>query len=180
MINQAIIFATKAHEGQLRKVSQSPFIIHPLAVGCMLADAGEETDVIVAGILHDTVEDTEVTLDQIRETFDDNIAKLVDGCSENKALSWEERKSNTITYLETAPEKVCIVTCADKIHNLLVSVEGIREQGKDFFVHFAKGYEDQKWYYGSIKKVLQTRIPNHPLFKVYAELFEDAFGMDDN
>lgn len=92
MINQAIIFATKAHEGQLRKVTQSPFIIHPLAVGCTLADAGEDEDVVVAGFLHDTVEDTDVTLDQIRDEFGDEVAELVDGCSENKALSWDERK----------------------------------------------------------------------------------------
>lgn len=176
MINQAIMFATKAHEGQVRKVSGMPFIFHPLAVGCLLADAGEDEDVIVAGILHDTVEDTEVTLVQIRETFDDNVAELVDGCSENKALSWEERKAETIAFLETASEKVCVVTCADKVHNLLVSVEGIKEQGEDFFVHFNKGYEDQKWYYGSIKQVLQTRIPEHPLCKTYVEVFEKAFG----
>lgn len=179
MINQAIIFATKAHEGQLRKVSQSPFIIHPLAVGCKLADAGADEDVVVAGILHDTVEDTDVTLDQIRDEFGDDIAELVDGCSENKELSWEERKANTIEFLETASEKVCIVTCADKIHNLLVSVDGIREKGKDFFIHFKKGYEDQKWYYGSIKDVLQRRISNHPLFQEYADVFDAAFGLND-
>lgn len=179
MINQAIIFATKAHEGQVRKVDQSPFIIHPLAVGCLLADAGEDADVVIAGMLHDTVEDTEVTLEQIKEAFGENVAALVDGCSENKALSWEERKKETIAYLETASEKVCIVTCADKIHNLRVSVEGIREQGREFFAPFNRGYDDQKWYYGSIRDVLGKRIPNHPLFEAYREVFEAAFGVED-
>lgn len=138
MIEQAIIFATKAHKGQLRKVSQSPFIIHPLAVGCKLADVGENEDVVVAGILHDTVEDTNVTLEDIRAEFGDDVAEIVDGCSEDKALTWNERKVNTIDYLKNAPEKVCIVTCADKIHNLLVSVDGIKEEGEDFFVHLKK------------------------------------------
>lgn len=179
MIEQAIIFATKAHKGQLRKVSQSPFIIHPLAVGCKLADVGENEDVVVAGILHDTVEDTNVTLEDIRAEFGDDVAEIVDGCSEDKALTWNERKVNTIDYLKNAPEKVCIVTCADKIHNLLVSVDGIKEEGEDFFVHFKKGYEDQKWYYGSIKNVLQKRIPHHPLFKIYKEVYEDAFEIND-
>lgn len=179
MIDQAIIFATKAHEGQVRKVNQSPFILHPLAVGCMLADAGEGEDVVAAGILHDTVEDTDITMDQIRAEFGADVAKLVDGCSENKELSWEERKINTIDFLEIASEKVCIVTCADKIHNLLVSVEGIKQEGEDFFVHFKKGYEDQKWYYGSIKNVLQRRIPDHTLLKAYVDVFDDAFGPND-
>lgn len=176
MLNQAIIFATKAHEGQRRKVEQSPFIIHPLAVGCLLADASEAEDVVIAGILHDTFEDTDVTLEQINDRFGENITALVAGCSENKALSWEERKKQTMLDLETASDKVCIVTCADKIHNLQVSVNGIKEQGEKFFVHFKRGYDDQRWYYGSIKNILQERIPHHPLFKVYANVFEEAFG----
>src|SRR5690625_166714 len=106
VINQAIYFATKAHEGQVRKVSQSPFIFHPLAVGCILNDAGADEDAIIAGILHDTVEDTDVTLNDIKETFGENIANLVDGCSENKTLSWEQRKQQTIDDLQIACEKV--------------------------------------------------------------------------
>lgn len=176
MINQAIMFATKAHEGQVRKVSESAFIIHPLAVGCMLADAGESEAVVVAGMLHDTVEDTDVTLDEIRIEFGDEVAEIVAGCSEDKSLSWEERKRNTIDLLETASEEVCIVTCADKIHNVQVSVDGIKEQGEDFFVHFKRGYAEQKWYYGTIKNVLLRRIPEHPLVHMYAEVFGSAFG----
>lgn len=176
MINQAIIFATNAHAGQVRKVDQSPFIIHPLSVGCLLANAGEDADVIAAGFLHDTVEDTDVTLEQIRHEFGNDVAEIVDGCSENKELTWDERKINTIKFLETAAEKVCIVTCADKIHNLSVSVEGIKEKGEEFFIPFNKGYADQKWYYGNVKNVLQKRIPNHPLLQQYIDVFEDAFG----
>lgn len=176
MINQAIIFATNAHAGQVRKVSHSPFILHPLAVGCLLGDVGETEEIVVAGILHDTVEDTDSTLEDIREKFGENIATLVDGCSENKNLSWKERKEHTIESLKTASDKVCIITCADKIHNLQGSVTGIKELGADFFFHFKKGYDEQKWYYGSIKDVLQTRIPDHTLFKMYAEVFEEAFG----
>lgn len=179
MLNQAIIFATKAHEGQLRKVNQSPFIIHPLAVGCLLADAGEGEDVVIAGILHDTIEDTDVTFEEIHTVFGKSIASLVAGCSENKAFSWEERKKQTMIDLETASEKVCIVTCADKLHNLSVSVQGIKEKGEDFFIPFKKGYTDQKWYYASIKNILQKRIPNHPLLKAYADVFEEAFGTYD-
>lgn len=175
MINKAIYFATKAHEGQVRKVSQSPFILHPLAVGCILADAGEPEDTIIAGILHDTVEDTDVTLNDIKEIFNENIANLVAGCSENKELSWEQRKQQTIADLETASEAICIVTCADKIHNLQVSIDGVQQQGEAFFVHFKRGYDEQKWYYGGIKDVLKTRIPDHPLFKIYSGIYDQVF-----
>lgn len=175
MIHQAIHFATKAHEGQVRKVTGTPFIFHPLAVGCLLNDAGEDADTIIAGILHDTVEDTDVTLDDIRERFGEHIANLVAGVTENKTLSWERRKEATIDELQTAAEKVCIVTCADKIHNLQVSMDGIKEEGEDFFVHFKRGYHDQKWYYGKVKDVLERRIPNHPLFKMYKDVYDKVF-----
>lgn len=64
---------------------------------------------------------------------------IVDGCSEYKALSWKKRKQQTINDLSTASEAVCIVTCADKIHNLQVNVKGIKKEGEDFFVHFNRG-----------------------------------------
>lgn len=176
MINEAIHFATKAHEGQVRKVDQSPFIFHPLAVGIMLSDAGANEDTIIAGILHDTVEDTDVTLQAIDETFGAHVAHLVDGCSENKALSWEERKQQTMDALQKASVEICLVTCADKIHNLQASVDGVKEAGKAFFDHFNRGYNDQKWYYGTIKEILETRIPNELLLATYRDLYEKVFG----
>lgn len=175
MLNKAIIFATKAHEGQKRKVDQSPFIMHPLAVGCLLADEGEGEEVVIAGILHDTVEDTDLTMEDIEENFGKSVASIVAGCTENKDLSWEERKQATMLSLETATEEVCIVTCADKIHNLKVSIDGIKTEGEDFFRHFKRAYKDQKWYYGRIKEILEKRIPKHPLFKVYKNLYAEAF-----
>ena len=175
MINEAILFATKAHEGQVRKVNKMAFVLHPLAVGCLLADMDEKEEVIVAGILHDTVEDTEVSLDDIKQSFGKHVADLVDGCSENKALSWQERKEETIEFLKIASEEVCIITCADKVHNISVSVQGIQEKGKEFFKPFNKGYDDQKWYYEKIKDVLGKRIPHHLLYVKYIEVFEEAF-----
>lgn len=176
MLNKAIMFATKAHEGQVRKVDHSAFIIHPLAVGCLLADAGASEAEVVAGILHDTVEDTDVTMEDIQAAFGDEVTALVAGCTENKALSWEERKKQTIADLAVASEGVCLVTCADKIHNLQVSVVGIREHGPAFFAPFKRGYAEQKWYYGSIERILAERIPHHSLYQAYAAVYADAFG----
>lgn len=176
MLNKVIMFATQAHSGQVRKVDHSPFIIHPLAVGCLLADAGVDEAAVFAGILHDTVEDTDVTIEDIQAAFGDEVTALVAGCSENKDLSWEDRKTQTIAELTTASQGVCLVTCADKIHNLQVSVAGIRAQGEAFFAPFNRGYADQKWYYGSIERVLAKRIPHHSLYKAYAAVFAEAFG----
>ena len=83
MIKSAIEVAVRAHEGQVRKGTQTPYIIHPLSVGIILAKAGAPDEVIIAGILHDTIEDTPVTCEQVRGTFGGTIANLVKGASES-------------------------------------------------------------------------------------------------
>jgi (p)ppGpp synthase/HD superfamily hydrolase len=79
MIDLAIEVAAKAHENQFRKGTDIPYITHPLAVGLILAKAGCSDDVIIAGILHDTVEDTSITLDYIRDTFGNKVSTIVKG-----------------------------------------------------------------------------------------------------
>ena len=78
-IQKAVKIATKAHEGQFRK-SGDPYIVHPLAVMKILQDWHMDEDTIIAGVLHDTVEDTELTLKDIEAEFGENVAHLVDGC----------------------------------------------------------------------------------------------------
>ena len=82
MIDLAIEVAAKAHQNQVRKGTDIPYITHPLAVGIILAKAGCSDEVIVAGILHDTLEDTPLTLDCIQETFGPRVASIVKGASE--------------------------------------------------------------------------------------------------
>ncbi len=90
----AVEVAVKAHQKQSRKGTDTPYITHPLAVGIILAKAGCSDDVIIAGILHDTVEDTPITLDYIGDTFGNKVAGIVKGASEpDKSLPWEERKT---------------------------------------------------------------------------------------
>jgi len=119
MIDLAIEVAVKAHQNQVRKETEAPYITHPLAVGIILAKAGCSDDVIIAGILHDTVEDTEITLDTIRKKFGEKIASIVKRVSKpNKSLPWEERKGHTLNYLKTTPLAVRLVACANKLHNI--------------------------------------------------------------
>src|SRR5207237_3593873 len=119
MIDRALEMAAEAHEGQFRKGTEIPYISHPAAVGLMLAKAGCSDDVVAAGILHDTVEDTYVTLEQIRQAFGERVAAIVEGCSEpDKTAPWEERKRHTLQYLRTALWEVRLVACAGKLHNL--------------------------------------------------------------
>ena len=83
-IHKAIEFAERSHEGQNRKGTLVPYIVHPFEVAQILIDAGSDTKVIIAGLLHDTVEDTVVSINDIQEKFGLEVASLVSFCSEDK------------------------------------------------------------------------------------------------
>ena len=156
-IEEAIEIAAEAHHGQYRKGTDTPYITHPFAVGFLLMEAGCPETVIIAGILHDTVEDTDLTLAFIRERFGDTIANIVDGCSENKALRWRARKTERIEALKTASPEVCTVTCADKLHNLRTIISEYDRIGDAVWDRFHGGVEDQAWYYRSILSAIADR-----------------------
>jgi len=127
-LEHAIDFATKAHEGQKRK-SGEPYIIHPLSVAATLVDWGMDIDTILAGVLHDTVEDTSVTLDDIENTFGRDVAFLVDGVTKvSQARSGmrdlssylPQTKDNLSKLLVAVGQdvRVIIIKLADRLHNL--------------------------------------------------------------
>lgn len=142
----------------------------------LLKEAGCEEEWVVAGLLHDTLEDTETTEETIEDQFGKNILELVKGCSEpDKNQIWENRKKHTIEWLKTAPISVCVVTCADKLHNLRTVTDDYEHLGEALWDRFSRGKDQQKWYYMSILEVLETRLPNHPLFLDYKETVLDLF-----
>lgn len=157
-IEEAIELAALAHNGQLRKGTDIPYITHPFAVGLMLMDTGCSESVVIAGILHDTVEDTDLTLDHIRINFGDSVADIVDGCSEDKTLKWTARKTERIEALKSASTEVCIVTCADKLHNLRTVISEFEDIGNEVWDRFHGGFEAQSWYYQSILGSLNSHI----------------------
>ncbi len=174
---RAIEIAAKAHADQKRKGSGEPYISHPFAVGILLYDAGYSDDVVIAGILHDTVEDTDITLDYIRSEFGENVASIVKGTSEDKSLTWEERKKHTIEYLKTAPTEVRAVSCADKLHNLQSMYNDYNVLGEELWKKFKRGKKEQEWYY---RNVAESLIPrggeNLPLHQDLKDAIERLFG----
>ena len=179
MINSAIEEAVKAHIGQLRRGTDIPYITHPLAVGIMLAKAGCSDNVIIAGILHDTVEDTSITLDYIRDTFGDQVAIIVEGASEpDRALPWKDRKTHTIEFLKTASLEVRLVTCADKLNNIRAIDSDHKKIGDKIWDRFNRGKEDQEWYYRGLVNVLCHRSDNRDhgqLFRQLKNKMEEVF-----
>ena len=131
-IKKAYEFANLAH-GDQRRVSGVPFILHPTSVACILAEMGMDTDSIVAALLHDTVEDTDVTLDQVGDNFGEEVMNLVDGLTKISKIKFtdrEERQAENVRKMLIAMSndiRVIIVKLADRLHNMR-TIECVKDQ----------------------------------------------------
>ena len=177
MLQKAIETAVIAHKHQKRKGSKVPYIIHPIEVSIILTQNGCEEEVIIAGILHDTVEDTDVTLEEIKEQFGEKVAKLVEGASEpDKSLPWKVRKEHTIHYLrEEAPMEVKLISCADKLSNLRSIERDLHIMGDKIWDCFHAPFEEQKWYYESMIDSLRE-LENITMYQECKSLIKQIFG----
>jgi len=177
-ILKAIEFSACAHLGHFRKGSKVPYITHPFEVAKILSDAVDpETNEILisAGLLHDTVEDTNTSLDTIREEFGEEVAALVASDSENKQLSWEMRKQNTIDFLKNdATRDMQLLACADKLANLRSIKEDYGKIGDAVWEIFIRGKEKQGWYYKGVVESLAT-LGDLPMYFELSHLTREIF-----
>ncbi len=109
----------------------------------------------IAGILHDVIEDTDKTYEDILEKFGKEVADIVLECSEEKGLSWEERKQHHIKHAEHVSVSTKRVMAADKLSNLYSIKKDYKEHGEQFWNRFQRGKEKQKWYYSEMAKALE-------------------------
>ena len=176
-IDYAIYFATKAHAGQKRKTDpEVDMIFHPFTVGMILQRAGASTNSVIAGILHDVVEDTKYTLEDVTNEFGQDVSNIVFEVSENKSLSWKDRKIDAINKMKTASIDGKLVECADKISNLESLYALYEEQGEDIWKSFNKPKEEQKWYYTSMYEAVMENVQEeNPLFNRYKEILDKIF-----
>ncbi len=143
-IQQAIHFAIAVHEEpvkQKRKGKDIPYITHPLTVGLILSQAGASEDVVVAGILHDTIEDCEpygsVTRKMIAEKFGEHVAELVDSVTEkDKSLSWHERKEKALEEIRQFSHESLLVKSGDVLSNATELIADYKIDGDATFARF--------------------------------------------
>ena len=178
MLEKALQYATKAHEGQYRKTKNVPMISHPIRVAAILKEAGFTDDVVAAGYLHDTVEDTPVTIQDIKNEFGEEVARIVAGNTEDKSKSWEERKQHTIDWVKVAPIEIKALIIADKWDNLQSMVEDYATMGDTLWDSFKRGKEKQQWYFSQVAEnaiagLKQEEIPS--FFHSYRELVAAFF-----
>lgn len=177
LIEKALIFAAKAHDNQYRKGTKIPYITHPVAVGMLLHNEQCSDEVIAAGILHDTIEDTNTTLDELVTEFGQEVAELVLAASEtDRDLSWEERKHRTIKLISSALIEEIQVITADKLHNVKSIRRDLIVYGDKLWDRFNRGKEHQQWYYTSIVKAVAGRKSEFPLINTLEQEVISTFG----
>ncbi len=179
IIVKALKLAVTAHEGQKRKGADIPYIVHPVEVAIILMKNGASDEMVAAGILHDTLEDTDVAEKTIRDEFGEKVLGYVIGASEilenRDRAPWKERKDHTVRFLADAPLDIKMISCADKLSNIR-SVERNNPKEKDsFWNRFNAGYEDQKWYYESLVESL-SKLEGVAMYEEFKIIVETIFG----
>ncbi len=183
MIREAYAFAVKAHQGELRKGSEIPYIYHPMAVALEVSLMTSDEDVIAAAYLHDVLEDTPVTAEELGAVFGEHILGLVMDMSEDKSKTWEERKIAAIEYTKTAPREVKLLMLADKFCNLRDTARDFLAMGDKVWQRFnEKRPERQRWYVAGILNSLAD-LSDEPAYKkmlvLYDLVFQDQKGDKD-
>ena len=162
---RALLFATRAHAGQLKKGTTVPYIAHLLGVASLVLEAGGDEDLAIAALLHDVVEDCGglPVLRNVRRLFGDRVAHIVDACSDYRGPAgslkpeWRERKEVYLKHLRAADADVRLVSAADKLHNSRQILADYREMGDRVFERFTGGREGTLWYYDALlKEFLRT------------------------
>lgn len=180
MIDEAIEFATRAHEGQFRKGTRRPYIVHPIEVADIVATMTQDEEIICAAVLHDTIEDCDgVTEDVLRSKFGERVALMVRQESEDKSRPWEERKGTTIRHMKVAPKEVKMIGLADKLSNMRDIDRDYPTMGEDLWKRFRMNSKAAiGWYYKGIRDALEEEFGGIPAFEEYCDLVEKNFGSE--
>ena len=180
----AMTYAHEVHQGQRRKGTGIPYIAHLLGVTAIAMEYGANEDEAIGALLHDAAEDGggEETLAYIRAQFGDAVADIVLGCSDSLVedpedkLPWLERKENYLAHLENASASVCLVSAADKLHNVRSIIRDYREHGEDIWDRFQGKRDGTLWYYETVADVLIRRYRS-PLTRDLQDAVDDLLTL---
>lgn len=182
LLDRAIVFAVRAHAGTERRGKGFPYIVHPMEAVEIVATMTRDQELLAAAALHDTVEDTDTTVEQIRAEFGDRIASLVasesdtvvEGVSEED--SWHTRKQAAIDRLAQAPHDAKIVALGDKLSNMRAIARDYAQQGDALWNLFhAKDPKDHEWHYRGLADSLRE-LQDTFAFKEFEQLINQVFG----
>ncbi len=179
LLEQAICFVLQKHAGQCRKGGQLPYIVHPLEVMQQLLDMEADTNLLIAGLLHDTVEDTDTTLEELADVFNADVAHLVGEHSEDKSRSWEERKLTSLQDVAQVDKREQMLVLADMLSNIRDMERDYKRVGEQLWQCFNRPRTQQAWYYHAAIPALQA-LADYPDTKEaygnFVQLVEAVFG----
>ena len=163
-LSPALALAIEAHQNQIRKSTQIPYISHPLAVASIALEFGASEDQAIAALLHDTIEDggrkyEEVILVQFGQYVHDLVQGCTDGTPDHSGQKapWIERKTAYLKHLQEASDEVLLVSCSDKLHNARAIVSDLINEGPSVFERFSSTPEQTLWYYRQLANVFTNR-----------------------
>lgn len=178
LFDKAVKLAVEAHSGTERRCKGYPYIIHPMEAAAIVATMTNDQEMLAAAILHDVVEDTDVTLEQIRELFGDRVATLVqhETAPSDKNLTWRERKAIQLQQLAAAPLDSKIVALGDKLSNMQGITVDFRQIGDEIWkrFHAPNGKPDVEWYYRSLAAALSD-LSETVAYQEFVKLIEKVF-----
>ena len=182
LLDRAIIFAVKAHAGTERRGKGFPYIVHPMEAMEIVATMTNDQELLAAAALHDTVEDTDVKVEQLRTEFGDRVADIVafesdsmqEGVSEEE--SWRSRKQAGIERLSRATRDEKIVALGDKLSNMRAIARDYAEKGDAFWnIFHAKDPKEHAWRYRALADSMRE-LEGTAAFTEFESLIEKVFG----
>ena len=182
LLDRAIIFAVSAHAGTERRGKGFPYIVHPMEAMEIVSTMTADQELLAAAALHDTVEDTDVTVEQLREEFGDRIADLVAVESDvmdegvNEEDSWRARKEAGIQRLARAGRDAKIVALGDKLSNMRAIARDYAAQGEALWSIFhAKDPKQHAWRYRALADAMRE-LEGTAAFSEFESLIDKVFG----
>ena len=162
LLDRAIVFAVRAHAGTERRGKGFPYIVHPMEAVAIVATMTADQELLAAAALHDTVEDTDVTIEQIKEEFGERVASIVADESDSfmpgvpEEQSWHARKQAAIDRLSHASREAKIVALGDKLSNMRAIARDYALQGDEFWKLFhVKELSEHEWHYRGLADALR-------------------------
>jgi (p)ppGpp synthase/HD superfamily hydrolase len=158
---EALIYATRLHANQTRKMSSVPYISHLLSVAALVLEDGGSEDEAIAALLHDAIEDQggQAIRTEIYQRFGDRVTAIVEGCTESDTVPkppWKERKLRYLATIAQAPVEVQRVSLADKLHNARSLLMDWRRFGSSVWQQFASDQEQILWFYRELAVIHQN------------------------
>jgi len=177
LVKKARELATRAHQGQTRKTDNTPYITHPIAVAERLRRLGFSEEIQAAALVHDVVEDTKVSSEELRKELGDFVADMVAALTNDDSLSWEDKKKKYIETVRAGSEGVKAVATMDKIHNAQSLLEAHAKLGPLVWEKFNRGKQKKMWFEEEMLKMLRETW-QHSLVEEYAVLVEKMKGLN--